>query len=305
MVDRSCDLHLHSTNSDGLASPEEVVEQARRAGLSAMCLSDHSRPTFDQELRDRAARYGMLMLPGLEISTMHGERKYHVLAYGDGVFDADFLQLAFRPTAIKNETYRLVLAGLRAEGTRLPADDEILAGVRPDGPPRHPGKWMFSATLIGGYLEPTAPDRGSALVKARYNALKGREANRYVPTEHTIMMARGVGAMPVLAHPFWECSSGRNTWDGVVSDLRYFTAGGLVGVEVSSRHDSPADEERRRIVARDLGLVPFRSSDFHANGKTEVGQYPMDLADLLEAAVRCGIDIPRPLGTQIRAGAGR
>jgi len=224
---------------------------------------------------------------------MHGGHKYHVLAYGEGVFDPGFLRFAFRPTAIKNETYRKVLAGLRAEGASLPSDDEILAGARETGPPRHPGKWMFSSALIGRYLTPagTGPGAATAAVKSRYNALKGRESDRYVSTERTIELTRAVGAIPVLAHPFWQCSAGRNTWDGVVSDLRRFATGGLVGIEVSSRHDSPADEERRRIVARDLGLVPFRSSDFHGNGKTAVGQFPMDGDDLLTAAERCGVHI--------------
>jgi predicted metal-dependent phosphoesterase TrpH len=295
--DLLCDLHLHSTNSDGLASPEEVVELARHASLWAMCISDHSRVTFDPELVELAAEHGLIMLPGMEISTLHDGRKYHVLAYGRGVFDAHLQEVAFRPTAIKNDTYRQVLADLRAEGARLPGDEEILMGVRDDAPPLHPGKWMFSSTLIGRYL---ARHRGmgaadaAVLVKDRYNALKGRESDRYVSTEETVAMVRAAGAIPVIAHPFWECTSGRNSWDGVVRDLRHFRDLGLVGVEVSSRHDSPAAEERRRVVADELDLVPFRSSDFHANGKTKVGQFPMPFDALTEAAERCGAELPIP-----------
>jgi predicted metal-dependent phosphoesterase TrpH len=293
-----CDLHLHSTNSDGLASPEEVICLAGQVPLWAMCISDHSRPTFDSRLRDLASRLGLVLLPGVEISTTHRARKYHVLAYGRGVLDAAFQEFAFHPTAVKNATYRRVLAELRAQGARLPSDDDILAGIRPDAPPRHPDKWMFSSTLIAHYLAPavgTDLTSATTLVKTRYNALKDREPDRYVPTEHTIALTREVGAIPVIAHPFWECGSGCNTWDGVVADLHAFAARGLVGVEVSSRHDSPADEERRRDVAHRLALVPFRSSDFHANGKTSVGQFPMPAEDLLEAAARCGVDIPRPV----------
>src|SRR5436305_1586835 len=134
-----CDLHLHSTNSDGQASPEEVIGLAKRAGLWAMCISDHSRPTFDRGLCYLAARNRVVLIPVLEISTMHRGRKYHVLAYGTGVLGAGFGEYAFRPTAIKNDAYRKVLADLRAEGTRLPSDEDILIGVREGAPPLHPG----------------------------------------------------------------------------------------------------------------------------------------------------------------------
>ncbi|MEO3789017.1 PHP domain-containing protein [Nonomuraea sp. B10E15] len=290
-----CDLHLHTTNSDGLMSPEEVIERAGRAALRVMSISDHSRTTYDAGLEALAAAHGTILLPGLEISTMHHDRKYHVLGYGHGVLDAKVQEFAFRPTAVKNDVYGRVLAGLRAAGTPLPATEDILAGVQEDGPPLHPRKWMLSATLIGRYLArplDVDPVRAAAVVRERYNAMKSSERDRYVPTERAIAMVRDAGGIPVIAHPFWECHSGRNSWGGVVGDLGRFTAAGLAGVEVSSRHDSPADEDRRREAAHRLRLVPFRSSDFHGNGKTAVGQFPMPVEHLIEAADRCGVDIP-------------
>jgi 3',5'-nucleoside bisphosphate phosphatase len=226
---------------------------------------------------------------------MHGARKYHILAYGSGVLEASFLDFAFRPTAIKNDVYSRVLADLRAEGKPLPGDDAIMAGIQDGAAPRHPGKWMLSARLIARYLAPvtgTDTATAAAVVKSRYNERKGHPASRYVATEATIALARAAGAVPVIAHPFWECPAGGNTWHGVLDDLRHFAALGLAGMEVSSRHDSPADEERRTAAAHGLGLVPFRSSDFHGNGKTEVGQFPMRAEGLIEAARRCGAEIP-------------
>ncbi|MDD6221941.1 MAG: PHP domain-containing protein, partial [Lachnospiraceae bacterium] len=35
------DLHVHSTFSDGTATPREIVQMAAAAGLSAMALTDH------------------------------------------------------------------------------------------------------------------------------------------------------------------------------------------------------------------------------------------------------------------------
>ncbi|MFI9842499.1 PHP domain-containing protein [Nonomuraea sp. NPDC051941] len=290
-----CDLHLHSTNSDGHVAPEDLIEKARRASLRVMSISDHSRPTFDADLEGLAARHGITLLPGLEISTMHHGRKYHVLGYGHGVLDTELQKFAFLPTAVKNATYERVIGRLRAEGVELPATEDMLVGIQEDGPPAHPGKWMLSSTLIGRYAAHSLgmdPTRAAGLVKERYNLLKGREPDRYVPAERMISMIRDAGGIPVLAHPFWECTAGRNSWDGVTSDLRQFSTVGLVGFEVSSRHDSQIGEGQRRDVANALDLIPFRSSDYHGNGKTEIGQFPMPVAHLMEAARRCGVVIP-------------
>ena len=35
------DLHVHSNASDGTLSPAQVVNEAARAGLSAIALTDH------------------------------------------------------------------------------------------------------------------------------------------------------------------------------------------------------------------------------------------------------------------------
>ena len=45
-----CDLHTHSTASDGTVSPKELVEQAWQIGLGAVALTDHNTLTGLPEL---------------------------------------------------------------------------------------------------------------------------------------------------------------------------------------------------------------------------------------------------------------
>lgn len=71
------DLHLHTTYSDGMGTVPAVLETARRAGLDIIAITDHDNLTSALQARDLAPRYGVGVVPGIEITTAEG----HLLAY--------------------------------------------------------------------------------------------------------------------------------------------------------------------------------------------------------------------------------
>src|SRR6185437_14306911 len=77
------DLHTHSTASDGLYAPSELVRQARAAGLDLIGLTDHDSTEGLAEAREAGAREGVIVIPGVELNTdlpnQGGEA--HVLGY--------------------------------------------------------------------------------------------------------------------------------------------------------------------------------------------------------------------------------
>jgi predicted metal-dependent phosphoesterase TrpH len=76
------DLHLHTSrgSSDSNVSPREVIEQARKIGISAICITEHDHiwDLQEEELRDVAAAAGVVLLRGMEVTTEVG----HVGAFG-------------------------------------------------------------------------------------------------------------------------------------------------------------------------------------------------------------------------------
>lgn len=71
------DLHLHTTYSDGMGTVEAVLEAARRAGLDVVAITDHDTLAGARRAMDLASRYGIGVVPGVEITTAEG----HLLAY--------------------------------------------------------------------------------------------------------------------------------------------------------------------------------------------------------------------------------
>ena len=79
MAARNIDLHLHSTASDGTNAPEVVVLAARDAGLQALALTDHDTVEGIPAAREAAQAYGLLLVPGVELSAYEGTDEVHVL----------------------------------------------------------------------------------------------------------------------------------------------------------------------------------------------------------------------------------
>jgi len=71
------DLHLHTTYSDGMGTVTAVLEAARRAELDIVAITDHDELAGALRARDLAPRYGVGVVPGVEITTAEG----HLLAY--------------------------------------------------------------------------------------------------------------------------------------------------------------------------------------------------------------------------------
>src|SRR6516225_5194755 len=75
------DLHLHTTCSDGLYTPQQLVDLARRTGLAAIAVTDHDTLDGVGPARVAAAGTGMEIIAGVEITASYSGREVHLLAY--------------------------------------------------------------------------------------------------------------------------------------------------------------------------------------------------------------------------------
>src|SRR5215210_7784591 len=82
------DLHSHSTRSDGVMRPSEVVERAARRGVQALALTDHDEVSGLAEARSAAEKAGIELIDGVEISvTWHGHTLHVVGLHVDPASD--------------------------------------------------------------------------------------------------------------------------------------------------------------------------------------------------------------------------
>jgi 3',5'-nucleoside bisphosphate phosphatase len=297
------DLHCHTTITDGLLSPTELIDTAARVGLRSLVITDHSAVTFT-DIRDYASQAGIEMpFPGIEVSTFLGGSRYHLLLYGPALTDPRLQQQLEWPLRWKREIARQVCRELARGGHLLPSAAEITAlGT---GPGRAtPGKRYPSRTQIAWHLAAAAGLPQAAAyqrVVAVYRDIderdcsdRGRLARRYLPVLDVLDMAVSCGATAVLAHPFWECASEADL-PRVLRDVTTMAAVGLRGVECRSYHHRMLDDHPALLRAMaDLGLIRGGGSDFHGNGKTKLGGGGLgavafqDFARIVAVTATCG-----------------
>lgn len=249
------DLHTHSVASDGTDAPAEVVAAAARAGLDVVALTDHDTTRGWAEAADAAARHGVALVRGAELSCRAAGTSVHLLAYLHDPDDAALLAEADKVRASRVDRARAMVARIAAD---YPLTwDDVVAQTRPGTTVGRPH--VADALVAIGVV----PDRSAA-----FATLLGTGSPYYVPYYATpllpaIAMVRAAGGVPVLAHPA-ASARGRVVPE---STIREAVKVGLAGLEVDHRDHTPQQRARLRALADELGLLVTGSSDYHGTGK--------------------------------------
>ena len=247
------DLHLHSSYSDGVRTPEELVTMALGLGLKAIALADHDTVDgIDEALRAGAA-CGLEVLPALELSVAFGPYSdVHLLGYLLDHRDPALLA-TLKDFRDKRET--------RGEAIV----DRINEKLAREG--RSPISSQEAAALAGGALG--RPHIAQVLVAKGY-AGNMQDAfvrylipcdvpKRYFPVEEALATVKRLGGVAVLAHPT-SITAERDTLAGVIDQL---CALGLDGLEAYNNICSEQESGWLRSAAEKRGLVWTGGSDYH------------------------------------------
>lgn len=82
MTEKIYDLHCHSTASDGVLTPTELVQRAFEQGVNVLALTDHDSIGGIPEARQQAEQCGIQLINGVEISTEWENRGIHIVGLG-------------------------------------------------------------------------------------------------------------------------------------------------------------------------------------------------------------------------------
>lgn len=242
------DLHLHSTYSDGVLTPVQLVEKAASLGVTAVAITDHDM--FDGADSLRGTVTSIPVIPGVELS-ISDMRNLHLLGYGLTE------QCPLRDKVKELARYRLeraeqMLQKLCDLGLPLTMEEVSAGSVGTIGR-AHMGRALVTKGYVRTFQE--AFDR---------YLMEGKPA--YVPGKRLSMaealpLMRQSGFVPVLAHP---ALLGK---DDVTlrALLTHWKEQGLMGVEVY--HPSLLGRTvRLERMARELSLMITGGSDFHKEG---------------------------------------
>ena len=245
------DLHLHTTASDGRCSPQELVDRAANAGVTVMAVTDHDTTAALADVVSAAARHGIEVVAGIEVTAVEAGRDIHILGYFIDPSDIQLSGLLTRQRA--QRIARVKAVGDRLAQLGMPIDIiPLVAQAKEDGG-RSVGRPQIARAMIAaGYVADTreAFDRWLATGRPAFIPRAG------APPEEVIGFVHGAGGVASLAHP------GQTAVDARIGA---FANAGLDALEAHHPdHDAAATERYRQLASR-LRLLVSGGSDFHGD----------------------------------------
>ena len=263
------DLHIHTCFSDGVFTPEKIVDTAIDAGLNAIAITDHDNVLaypiavkYAEKIAKEAGNTPLEIIPGVEINTIYKDVEIHILGYFMNRDDSDFQEmLKMQQNARIAQTKEIIHLLSKKEGIHV-SFDKIKSLVAEGGSIGRPH--IAKAITLAG---------GTTSVMEAYSKYIHRASPVYVERKtvspfDAVEVIYDSGGIPVIAHPY-----DIDIAEKLIKDLMNC---GLRGIEAYHRKHSPAIVEYFSSMAESLGLIVTGGSDFHApnimNGQIILGK---------------------------------
>ena len=247
------DLHTHTTASDGVLSPVELVQEAKRRGIAVLGVTDHDTIDGLATAETAAASAGITIVPGVELSTTVERGEIHMLGYFIDREDPVFTGRLQDQADARLQRASRMLEQLHNLG--YPVDtDRVMTNAESGSI----GRPHVARELVRIGAATSVSDAFNRFLKPGMPGFVPRLA--FTP-EEAIRLILANGGIPVLAHPF----STRDP-EGAIDRL---LPAGLRGLEVF--YAAYSDEERASLaaLASRHGLLMTGGSDYHGTNDRE------------------------------------
>lgn len=252
------DLHIHTTFSDGIYTPKEIVEQALAVPLSAIAVTDHDNVAGYQAtaayLQDN--KINLKLVPGVEIDTFYGDKDVHVLGYYFDDANQELLKGLAWTREGRVRRINKIVGKINELGYCLTME-EVLKEAKNS---KSYGRPHIARVMVRkGYFPK---------VQAVFDALiaKGKPAycdqEKLTPAK-AVELIHGAGGIACLAHP-------SEIGDRTIAE-EVFTTGKFDAIEVW--HPSALQEKETDYwlaLARKYNKLTSGGSDYHGND----GRFP-------------------------------
>lgn len=281
------DLHTHSSYSDGIDSPEELINKAFATKLKVVALSDHdtfaglesARQAVIRGNHSRPIEEHLEFVPAVEISSSWEGITLHILGYYCDEKSTELLELFSTQRQLRAERIYLMYERI-AKDYPLKWEDVLkqaysekiiseqyggeISGVdlesgrkaiKPIGRPH-----LADALIAKGYFS----NRAEAFRQILHPASPYYISYQTVDPFAVIEKIRFAGGVPVLAHPRAVKRQQRFLGFETILDMR---AKGLFALEVTHPEQQPEDQEKLRQWCGRLEIPYTGGSDYHGSGK--------------------------------------
>ena len=246
------DLHIHSNCSDGILSPDEIVDYSCEIDLKTIAITDHDSVQAIELLKD-ADHHEVELIPAVELSANIGELDIHILGYFVDHEDADLCAYLENLRAHRIKRARKIIEKLSNDGIKV--DFDRMKAVAKNSALGRPH--IAEALREHGYVQSI---REAFVRFLSYHSPYYEPKMSVEPHEILEKIKRWQG-IPVIAHP------------GIYNDraiIQGLIAAGAVGLEVWHPDHSPACQQELHELAAAHDLLMTGGSDCHGHRRSSL-----------------------------------
>lgn len=257
-IKKKYDLHTHTIYSDGTFSVKELLERAKKNGLSGISITDHDTMDGVIEGIEIAKKLDIDFISGIEFSCTLQGVEVHILGYFLDVNNENLKNKLKNLKEVRDERNIKIVSKLRERGLNITLDD-----VRKEAK----GKIISRAHICNALMN-------KGIVYSKGEAFKqylGKNAVAYVEKKDSnpfdiIKLIKEWGGISSLAHPIY-LSDSREKIEKILKEL---IDEGLDGIEVE--YSSYTSKERKYFskLAEKYDLIKTGGSDFHGDNRLGV-----------------------------------
>ncbi|MFD0929601.1 3',5'-nucleoside bisphosphate phosphatase [Methylophilus glucosoxydans] len=258
------DLHCHSTLSDGLLSPEELVAHAASKGVRVLALTDHDEVGGLARARTAAEQHGITLVNGVEISVTWKKRTLHIVGLRIDASDPQLITTFQQVHAARDTRARQMAEGLAKAG---------IAGAY-EGAKQIAGNSVMTRSHFAQFIVKQGHAKNIKSVFKKY-MVKGKPGfvnHEWMSLEQAVTLIRQAGGVAVLAHP-GRYDLGFVNMHLLLHEFRGY--GGQAIEVVTGSHQPPQFDQFAKLAHR-FDLKASQGSDYHGPGLSfmEMGRLP-------------------------------
>lgn len=262
------DLHVHTTASDGLLTPSDVVKWANKKEIKVISITDHDTVSGIEEAIKSSGDYSITIVPGIELSCIYNEEEVHILGLFIDYNSYLFKELSDKLIESRYGRAKKIISKLNELDIHITLEEVLkLCNNKVIGRP-HIARVLIEKGYVSSIDDAfeTLLGNGKPAFISRYK-LSINEATDII---------HKTGGLSILAHPglIRNCN--------IENILKNYN---IDGIEVYHSKHCEDDIVKFIDLSREFNLIITGGSDWHGdfnNGECNLGEFFIDYNTIID-----------------------
>jgi len=277
---KAIDLHSHTTASDGIKTPIELIDFSIKNSIGALAICDHDTVDGLNEAVNYTKDKSLILIPGIEFSVQYSGGTFHLLGLNLDFTQKDLLSETVKLKKIRDNRIYKIIDDLNSNGIDITFEDvkEFNSGGAFGRP------HVARALVKKGYSKNTKSVFEDFLVKGKPGYIKKEK----ITLERALELIKKAGGVSSIAHP----ATLNIPMENFEEKLKGFVSIGVQGIEAYAHMHSNEDIAKYLSLAKKYNLLVTGGSDYHGDKDEVIGFYgderqiPVNLYDNLISFIK-------------------